>query len=797
MLNSTWTGDVWENAGTINNMDTSTWNGDVVSNSGTIDNYDLESIWNGNILANSGDIYNGGLWEGDIFTNDNFISNYYAQSIWNGDVRANAGTIFNGGTWNGAVLANTGAILTVGTWNGSVINSGTLSVGDGGTAGTLSGDVVNSGTLAFDRSDASTFGGAISGAGVVTKSGAGTLTLTGNATHSGGTTINAGTLQVGNGGTAGALSGNVANAGTLAFNRSDSSTYGGVISGNGAVTKSGAGTLVLSGTNTYIGATSVNAGTLSVSGSIAASALTVNGGALKGSGTVGTTTIASGILAAGNSIGTLTIAGGLDLGAAAVLQVEVAAGGNALGVHSDLVAVTGAVTIDPGATVQVGPVNSGDDGKTFAADTTYTIITSAGLSGRFASVTDDFAFLDSTLSYDPVNAYLTLKRNDTSFADVAETSNQTGAANALGAFAPGDPVANGLTGLSPADARRAYELASGDSHASGQAVFDQAFSLFQGTMGSGSGGGSGAVMSYVDAGIGLVGPVGSAEPVVTPFAANAVWMTPMAGRGVIESDGNGATTEWAAGGLAVGYERRSTLAGGEAVAGLGVGYTATTTTTPTRLASSNAQGGQVGLYGEWSDDFWAVSGSLSYGANHISSTRDIVIGGLTNTAAAQYWMQGVDATLMAGYGFELSDGLKVGPLAGMSLGWSGYGGFSETGAAGLNATVAASSAWRLTSALGVQFAYGLEGGADEFEISGRALWLHNFGDNVTTSTVTLAGGGAPFSVVSPTSGRDRLELGAGLTWSASEQLKLSVDYTGRFFGGRTDHTARAGLTLEF
>jgi uncharacterized protein with beta-barrel porin domain len=103
------------------------------------------------------------------------------------------------------------------------------------------------------------------------------------------------------------------------------------------------------------------------------------------------------------------------------------------------------------------------------------------------------------------------------------------------------------------------------------------------------------VMSYLDAGVGMVGAVGSTEPVVTPLAANAVWLTPMAGRGVIDNDGNGAATEWAAGGLAVGYERRSTLAGGDVVAGLGVGYTIATASTPSRLAASDAQGGQVGL----------------------------------------------------------------------------------------------------------------------------------------------------------------------------------------------------------
>ena len=44
-------------------------------------------------------------------------------------------------------------------------------------------------------------------------------------------------------------------------------TVGGVIS-DGAFTKEGSGTLELSGKNTHIGATEVNAGTLLVSGSL-------------------------------------------------------------------------------------------------------------------------------------------------------------------------------------------------------------------------------------------------------------------------------------------------------------------------------------------------------------------------------------------------------------------------------------------------------------------------------------------------------------------------------------------------
>ena len=74
----------------------------------------------------------------------------------------------------------------------------------------------------------------------------------------------AGTLQVGSGPAAGAIPGNVTDNATLAFNRSDVFTYAGNIGGTGNLNQLGAGTLVLTGANTYGGVTTVAAGTLQV-----------------------------------------------------------------------------------------------------------------------------------------------------------------------------------------------------------------------------------------------------------------------------------------------------------------------------------------------------------------------------------------------------------------------------------------------------------------------------------------------------------------------------------------------------
>jgi outer membrane autotransporter protein len=99
----------------------------------------------------------------------------------------------------------------------------------------------------------------------LTKAGAGKLILAGDTTYSGGTTIAGGTLQIGEGGIAGSIVGDVVNAGTLAFDRSGTVTVAGTISGSGKLRQQGVGTVVLSGINSYRGGTVLDAGKLSVS----------------------------------------------------------------------------------------------------------------------------------------------------------------------------------------------------------------------------------------------------------------------------------------------------------------------------------------------------------------------------------------------------------------------------------------------------------------------------------------------------------------------------------------------------
>ena len=108
--------------------------------------------------------------------------------------------------------------------------------------------------------------GGINGNASVTLNNAGTVTFLNTNTYTGPTVINAGTLQVGNGTTSGAIdaSSAITDNGALVLNQPDNHNIAVAVSGIGSFTKSGAGTLTLGVDNsaTFSGSIAVNGGTL-------------------------------------------------------------------------------------------------------------------------------------------------------------------------------------------------------------------------------------------------------------------------------------------------------------------------------------------------------------------------------------------------------------------------------------------------------------------------------------------------------------------------------------------------------
>ena len=175
-------------------------------------------------------------------------------------------------TLNGTGISGGGALLnsstTAATYGGPItLGSNSSIVASGGdinltysTTGSGSNNNDNNGpTLTLGGSANGTLITGMIPAGTLIVGGTGIWTLTGSNPNAyfGPATINSGaTLQIGNGGALGEITDN----GTLSFDTSGFTTFSSAISGSGALVQAGSGTVALTGTNTYSGATTISAG---------------------------------------------------------------------------------------------------------------------------------------------------------------------------------------------------------------------------------------------------------------------------------------------------------------------------------------------------------------------------------------------------------------------------------------------------------------------------------------------------------------------------------------------------------
>ena len=196
---------------------------------------------------------------------------------------------------------------------------------------------------------------------------------------------------------------NVANATTQTSSAVLRNT-GGSTTGSLTIVKTGGGTQILGGNMTYTGVTSINEGTLAVTGSLlnTGTVLVNNGGSLSGSGSVGAVTLASGsVLRPGNSPGTLTAASSIWQGGATYSwEIDNATG--LAGTNWDVFSVTGALDMSAlSSSAQMNLVLNSLSLANFDTSSTYTWVIAKA--GSFTGYAGDNTNLTDLFKIDTAN----------------------------------------------------------------------------------------------------------------------------------------------------------------------------------------------------------------------------------------------------------------------------------------------------------------------------------------------------------------------------------------------------------
>lgn len=269
-----------------------------------------------------------------------------------------AGILQDGSSGNlGLTMTGNGTLTLSGanTYTGlTTISGGTLFIGAGGSSGSIlgAGGITNNAALVFNRSDAYGYTGNITGSGTTQVTGGGALTLTGSLGSTGGTTIDAAnTLNIGNGGAGGSISGDILDNGTLKFNTSNGLVVSGSITGAGAL-ENISGVTILTGTNNFGSGSSstITGGTLQIG----------NGGT---TGSITGNIVDNGVLAFNRSdnstfAGNITGSGSVLINMSSPTAVKTLSGTNNYGggvtVAQGVLALGSATAVPTGSAVIVG-----------------------------------------------------------------------------------------------------------------------------------------------------------------------------------------------------------------------------------------------------------------------------------------------------------------------------------------------------------------------------------------------------------------------------------------------------------
>ncbi len=496
--------------------------------------------------------------------------------------------------------------------------------------------------------------GQISGAAAVTKNGDGTLVLGGDNQNwglpgdnlVGGLTVNAGLVEVTNayglgygpvvvnGGVI-ATTVNILTAQTIRIDgdtvlNTDAGTTttltGTVLTGgNGSCfDKTGAGTLVISGTATLGNGTCVEEGKLSVNGTLNSIVTVAPDGMLRGTGLINGPVSVRGTLAAGNSPGTLTVGGTVTMEGGSTYQEDINGIGKGTGPgnYSRLL-VAGATSqfIASGATLNVNLLDiTGTSAYTpnvpKFGDTFAIITAGGGIVGKFATFDQPAGLASGTrldIFYDYLgNDSIDLRLVPTSYATALEGSGIDSNARSVGGALDrvvatdqaGAPTAaqNALSyemsGLTAAQLPGAMTALAGEIHADLATIAPQADQWLQGS-----------IERQLESGSAI-------DSTGAPLPGHALWLDTSANYGKWSGDDRAAGFSDDHTQVAVGIELLA-----DQPNRLGIGFSHALADVSTFEASGSEESSTGFVYGQYSLGPAVLDGMLGAGGDSWESTR--------------------------------------------------------------------------------------------------------------------------------------------------------------------------------
>lgn len=535
----------------------------------------------------------------------------------------------------------------------------------------------------------------------------------------------------------------------------------------GSLTKSGAGSLILAGDNTYRGPTTVNGGRLAVNGSLT-SAVTVNdSGTLGGSGRIAALQVNSGgTVAPGNSVGTLQVAGDVNLAAGSTYAVELTP------TTSDRIVATGKAILG-GGTVTLALENSPTLLSLQQAESLvgrqYNILQAAGgIQGQFGAVLPNYLFLGGTLDYAANGVQLGIARSDASFASVGATRNQRSVAAAAEQLGAGNPV---------------YEsILRSDSAATAQSGFQQL---------------SGEI--YPAIGTMLINDSRQVRDAVserlrhTPVTGESnVWVKALGSWGKTDSRSDTAGYTSSLGGMLAGVDGALDE---QTRVGLVAGYSDSSLNMGSGTHSSaSIDSYHLGAYAGHELGNWRLSVGGAYSWHRGDVKRDLQYGEVSGKQKTKLDARSAQVFTEAAYRLNVSS-VALEPFANLAYVHLDNERFHEKGdAAALER--GSDSRDAVLSTLGLRAAKTFPlNDRQQLDVSGSLGWQHSLSAVESEEHLAFVAGGPSFAVQSSPLMRDAALVGVQASLALSKSTRVNLDYTGQLAG--REKIQGVGLSLNW